>query len=111
VALTGTSVIERARKNITTAEFDCATIVMVWLCSIATARTTFDSGMERRKWIFDLERHGIPTGKSQFLDGIHTGVSILIHWLWPGLALGIRAQTSGNVVRGLLKCSARKSRI
>lgn len=74
VALTGTSVIERARKNITIAEFDCATIVMVWLCSIATARTTFDSGMERRKWILDLERHGIPTGKSQFLDGIHTGV-------------------------------------
>jgi hypothetical protein len=84
---------------------------MVYLCSIATARTTFDSGMEWRNWILDLGRHGIPTGKSQFLDGIHTGVSILLYWLWPGLALGSRAQMSGTVVRDLLRCSAREPRI
>jgi hypothetical protein len=84
---------------------------MVYLCSIATARTTFDSGMEWRNWILDLGRHGIPTGKSQFLDGIHTGVSILLYWLWPGLALGSRAQMGGTVVRDLLRCSAREPRI
>jgi hypothetical protein len=64
VALAGAPVIEGSRKSNAAVKFDCAMIVMIHLCSIATARTTFNSGMERRFLDLDPKQDGIPPGRS-----------------------------------------------
>jgi hypothetical protein len=64
VAFAGAPVIEGSRKSNAAVKFDCAMIVMIHLCSIATARTTFHSGMVRRFLDMDPIWDGIPPGRS-----------------------------------------------